>query len=102
MSVAPPRHAEPTSTLRQPVTVLYGVGKERAEMLKRLDIASVEDLLLHRPARYEDRRRLRQIAELEVGELAVVRGTIVSMGVKWFRHRSKSIFELVVDDRSAR
>src|SRR5881394_3248771 len=88
--------------LRQPVTVLYGVGKERAEMLGRLEIVTVEDLLLHRPARYEDRRRLRQIAELQVGELVVTRGAIVAMGVKWFRQRTKSIFELVLDDGSAR
>jgi ATP-dependent DNA helicase RecG len=93
---------EQTSPLSQPVTVLHGVGKERTELLKRLGIVTVEDLLLHRPARYEDRRKLKPIADLELGAPAIVRGTIVAMGVKWFRQHTKSIFELVVDDGSAR
>src|SRR5262249_43289455 len=102
MTVASTQGSRQASPLSQPVTVLHGVGKERSEMLKRLDVVTVEDLLLHRPARYEDRRQLRQITELQVGDLAIVRGTIVTMGVKWFRHRTKSIFELVIDDGSAR
>ncbi|MGC8991757.1 MAG: hypothetical protein ACP5MD_16705, partial [Verrucomicrobiia bacterium] len=44
------------SPLERPVTVLRGVGSERAALLARLGIRSVEDLLLHRPRRYEDRR----------------------------------------------
>src|SRR6185295_943731 len=72
------------------------------DMLRRLEILTVEDLLLHRPARYEDRRRLKQIADLQAGDLVLTRGKIVAMGVKWFRQRTKSIFELVVDDGSAR
>src|ERR1051326_3317301 len=101
MTAAAPPSSQHGSPLSQSVTVLHGVGKERAEMLKRFDIITVEDLLLHRPARYEDRRRLRQIADLQLGDAAIVRGTIVSMGVKWFRQRTKSIFELVLDDGSA-
>ena len=42
--------------LAQPVTSLWGVGQERAFQLARLEIRTVEDLLLHRPRRYEDRR----------------------------------------------
>src|SRR3954451_64073 len=98
----PVEHSQQTLPLSRPVAVLHGVGKERTEMLKRLEIVTVEELLLHRPARYEDRRRLKQIRELELGAPSIVRGTIVAMGVKWFRQRTKSIFELVVDDGSAR
>src|SRR3954452_20304586 len=87
---------------QRPVTALYGVARERAELLKKLEIGTVEDLLLHRPKRYEDRRMLKSIAELQAGDLVTVRGTIVNMGVKWFRMRSQSIFELVVDDGTAR
>src|SRR5437867_1245301 len=90
------------SPLAQPVTALRGVGPERARQLERLEIRTVEDLLLHRPRRYEDRRQFRPIAELQLGEPAVTRGKIVALGVKWFRKRSKSIFEFVLDDGSAR
>jgi ATP-dependent DNA helicase RecG len=88
--------------LSQPVMMLRGVGRERSELFKRLEILSIEDLLLHRPRRYEDRRQLRKIAELQLHELGLARGTIVALGVKWFRHHTQSIFELILDDGTAR
>src|SRR2546427_11785506 len=90
------------SLLAQPVTALRGVGPERAKQLERLEVRTVEDLLLHRPRRYEDRRQFRPIAELQLGEPAVTRGQIVALGVKGFRKPSKSIFEFVLGDGSRR
>ena len=43
--------------LRRPVASVWGVGGERAKLLARLEIFTVEDLLLHKPRRYEDRRK---------------------------------------------
>lgn len=83
--------------LARPVSALYGVGPERAGQLGRLGIATVEDLLLHRPRRYEDRTRFSPIGELRAGEAAVARGRVVACGVKWFRQHSKSIFELILE-----
>ena len=90
------------SPLRRPVTSLWGVGAERAAQLARLDIHTVEDLLLHRPRRYEDRRHFRKIAELTKDEPATARGTIVALGLKRFRGGSKSVFEIILDDGTAR
>ena len=56
--------------------------------------------MLHQPRRYEDRRQFRPIRDLELGQPAVTRGSVVAMGVKWFRQRQKSIFEIVLDDSS--
>ena len=86
----------------RPVTSLPGVGPERAALLARLEIASVEDLLLYRPRRYEDRQNLVRIADLELHQPAIVCGQVVALGTKWFRHHTKSIFELILDDGSAR
>jgi len=91
-----------TSPLAAPVTSLWGVGAERAAQLARLDIHTIEDLLLHRPRRYEDRRHFRAIAELTRDEPATARGTIVAQGLKRFRGGTKSVFELVLDDGTAR
>jgi ATP-dependent DNA helicase RecG len=93
---------QPTSPLAQPPTVLAGVGPERTAQLARLEIRTIEDLLLHRPRRYEDRRHLRPIAQLELGEPATTRGTVVALGVKWYKKHTKSIFELILDDGTAR
>jgi ATP-dependent DNA helicase RecG len=81
---------------------LHGVGPERAAQLARLDIRTVEDLLLHRPRRYEDRRQFLPIAQLQLGEPVTTRGAVVALGVKWFKQHTKSIFELILDDGTAR
>ena len=93
---------QPPTPLAQPPTVLGGVGPERAAQLARLEIRTIKDLLLHQPGRYEDRRRLRPIAQLDMGELATTRGTVVALGVKWYKQHTKSIFELILDDGTAR
>jgi ATP-dependent DNA helicase RecG len=91
-----------TSPLAASVDLLWGVGAERAAQLARLDIHTIEDLLLHCPRRYEDRRHFRTIAELTSDEAATARGTIVALGLKRFRGGNKSVFEIILDDGSAR
>jgi len=88
--------------LSAPVTSVWGVGEERARILARLDIFTVEDLLLHRPRRYEDRKKFLSIKELQLGEAATVRGRIVAAGVKRFRKGTRSLFECVFEDGTAR
>jgi ATP-dependent DNA helicase RecG len=49
-----------------PVSAVWGMGEDRARLLARLDIFTVEDLLLHKPRRYEDRRKFLPIRDLKV------------------------------------
>jgi ATP-dependent DNA helicase RecG len=86
----------------RPVTTLWGVGPERAVQLTRLGIHTLEDLLLHRPRRYEDRRKFLPIRELEKGVAATVRGTVVAAGIKRWKQGSRSMFECILDDGTAR
>ena len=83
------------------MTNVWGVGGERARLLARLDIFTVEDLLLHRPRRYEDRRKFLSIRELKSSEPATVRGKIIAAGRKNFRNGARSIFECILDDGTA-
>ncbi len=89
------------SPLAAPVSSVWGVGGERARLLARLDIFTIEDLLLHKPRRYEDRRKFLPIRELKFKEAATVRGKIVAAGIKRFRRGARSMFECVFDDGSA-
>jgi len=93
--------APAASALRAPVTAVWGVGEERAKLLARLNIFIVEDLLLHRPRRYEDRRKFLAIRELRLKEAATVRGKIIAAGVKRFRKGTRSLFECIFDDGTA-
>lgn len=88
--------------LSRPLADLRGVGPERTAQLERLGLRQVQDLLQYRPRRYEDRRNVRTIAELRLHETGTVRGQIVAMGVKRFAQGRKSMFEIVVDDGTAR
>src|SRR6266478_3973989 len=81
---------------------LRGIGGERAAQLARLKLFTVTDLLLHRPRRYEDRRHFRGISDLRLSEAGTIRGNVVAVGVKWYKHHTKSVCELIVDDGTAR
>ena len=90
-----------SSPLAQPVTALWGVGSERAKLLARLNIFTIEDLLLHKPRRYEDRRKFLAIRDLKVKETATVRGKIVAAGMKRWKKGTRGMFECVLDDGTA-
>ena len=94
--------APPENPLQKPLTQLRGVGPERAAQLARLNLRTIEDLLLHRPNRYEDRRKFRRIADLKLNEPTITHGKIVACGLKRWKGGSKSIFEFILEDGSAR
>jgi len=96
-----PPNPTATAPLSDSVRSLWGVGSERARQLERLGIVTVEDLLLHRPRRYEDRRNFLPIAKLRLAEAATVRGRIIAAGVKRWRKGERALFECVLDDGSA-
>ncbi len=61
-----------------PVQYLKNVGPQRAKLLNRLGINTVEDLLNHFPRRYEDRRNVKNINQVVHGEIETVRGAVVN------------------------
>jgi ATP-dependent DNA helicase RecG len=99
MTAAPKPPTEPP--LSGPVTSLWGVGLERAKLLERLGIRTVEDLLLHKPRRYEDRRKFLAIRHLKLGEPATVRGIVLASGIKRWKGGQRAMFECILDDGSA-
>src|ERR1044071_8194284 len=92
----------PKVPLSTPLKELPGVGLERAARLARLRLITVEDLLLHRPRRYEDRRHLLTIRQLEAGLAATTRGRIVAQGIKTYKKRTRSVFEFILEDATGR
>ncbi|WP_237059707.1 ATP-dependent DNA helicase RecG [Microbulbifer sediminum] len=72
----------------QPVTTLRGVGEKFAQVLDRLHISSVQDLLFHLPHRYQDRTRVTPIAALMPGVDAVVEGEVRAADIVFGRRRS--------------
>lgn len=88
-----------TTGANTPVRFLKGVGEVRAELLARLDIRTVGDLLLTLPFRYEDRRTFVKLSALQSGQTVTVRGEIIACG--WIRmRRGGGFFEAVLRDAS--
>ena len=84
------------------IDAFRGVGPDRSAQLARLGLLTLDDLFRQRPRRHEDRRRWLPIRELTLDAPATVRGRVVAMGVKKFQRGARSVFELVVDDGTAR
>ena len=72
----------------RPVTALRGVGPALAELLAKLGLHTVQDVLFHLPLRYEDRTRVVPIGSLRNGDRAVVEGEIQLAEVVFRRRRT--------------
>jgi ATP-dependent DNA helicase RecG len=88
--------------LRSPAA-LPGVGPKRAEVLAKRGLATVADLLFHLPSRYDDRRSLAKIAELEVGRRGtftarVLVSDFVAQGGRRRPRRGRAFEAVVTDD----
>ena len=72
----------------RPVTALRGVGPALAELLAKLGLHTVQDVLFHLPLRYEDRTRVVPIGTLRNGDRAVIEGEIQLTEVVFRRRRT--------------
>ncbi|MEO0125893.1 MAG: ATP-dependent DNA helicase RecG [candidate division WOR-3 bacterium] len=68
--------------LNSPVQYLKGVGPKRAYYFKKIGIEKIKDLIFLLPRRYLDRKNLRPIRELKVGEEGTVIGKVLASGVE--------------------
>lgn len=77
------------------VTYMKGVGPKKAEILSRIGIETIEDLLYYLPRRYLDRSNLQTIATLQFGTEVTIVGKIVMQGLLRAR---KKFYEIVIQD----
>ncbi len=95
---APPVVADRRPLWEQPVQYVKGVGPKRAQLLARLGIVTVEDLLWAIPWRYEDRTRVTRIRQLAPGTVAMICGVVRRTKLKQIPRRRLNILEVVVED----
>ncbi len=97
----PPTAAQTDGQLRlaTPITDVPGVGPTRAKRLARLEITQVSHLIRHLPMRYEQEQAESTIAQLAVGQIGSVRGTIDYCGwVSMHGRGRKGRFEATLSD----
>jgi ATP-dependent DNA helicase RecG len=86
--------------LQASVQYVKGIGPQKAEALGKIGVRTAEDLLLHLPMRYEDRRSFARVADLRPGMRVSVTGEIAAAGLR--RARRLTIYEVRLDDGSGR
>jgi ATP-dependent DNA helicase RecG len=85
-------------TLETEVQYVKGVGTKLAQVLSKLNLYTLGDLLFHLPRRYEDRRHFRKIAHARIGEAVTVSGKLVT--VDNVKVRNLTLTKAYLDDGS--
>ncbi len=87
--------AEPGQDVREqlakPVQYVKGVGPRLAQVLQRIGLRTVQDVLFFFPRDYEDVSRIRPIEELDAAEPVTVLGTITEAELRNTRSRQVGI-----------
>lgn len=84
--------------LATPLDKVRGVGPRIAEKLAKMGLSDVESALYTLPLRYEDRRQVRKIAQLQNQGIQVFFGKILAAGESQTARRRKKLYEVVVSD----
>lgn len=87
--------------LNKQIQYIKGVGPNRAELLNKLGISTLEDLITYYPREYEDRGKPKKIAEVYNGEECLIEGLVVSRMSEQKIRKNMTIYKLIVRDDTA-
>lgn len=84
--------------LRAPTTVVRGIGQKQSELLAKLDLHTIEDMIYYFPRRYDDYSELKLIKDLEFGEEVTILAWVKSITTFTTRNKNRKIIQAVVSD----
>jgi ATP-dependent DNA helicase RecG len=87
-------------SLQTEVRMIKGVGPQRAELLAKRGIHTLEDLLSYLPFRYEDRIRFAKISEVQPNCTYTLRAQVMSGQAVRGMYGRNAIYHLLVQDDS--
>lgn len=87
--------------LNKDVKFIKGVGPNRVQLLNRLGIFTLKDLITYYPRTYEDRSKPKYIAECIDGEEALIEA-YASGRIQEIRLKGKTMYKLVIQDESGK
>lgn len=82
------------------VSELTNVGKVTAGKLKKLGIETIEDLIFYYPFRWEDYRKITQIAQLQPDMPTTIKGVVQLVQGRRSYYKKKSFTEALIADES--
>jgi len=89
-----------TQTLATEVRMIKGVGPQRAELLAKRGIYTLEDLLTYLPFRYEDRIHFSNIKDIQPNGTYTIRARVMSGQAIRGMYGRNAIYHLLVQDEA--
>src|SRR5215472_11525514 len=80
------------------VRMIKGVGPQRAELLAKRGIRTLEDLLTYLPFRYEDRTRFSKVKDIQPNGVYTLRARVMSGQAVRGMYGRNAIYHLLVQD----
>lgn len=84
--------------LNTEIRFLKGVGPKKAKVFEKIGIKKVEDLLYFKPKKYVDRRIIKKIKDLKIGEEEIVYGKVYTKGIR--KTDNKEFFIVIIKDET--
>ncbi len=84
--------------LRSPLTSVRGIGQRQAQLLEKLGLFTIEDIIYYFPRRYDDYSELKLIKDLKFGEEVTIVGWVKSINAFTTRNKNKKIIQAVLSD----
>ena len=86
--------------LGKEIKYVKGVGPARAELLKKIGIFNLKDLITYYPRDYEDRSKPKYIQDVEDGEEALIEAVCASRMIEKRIRNNMIIYKLTVKDET--
>ena len=86
--------------LNKEIKYIKGVGPARAEVLNSIGIYNLKDLITYFPRSYEDRGKVKNIADVEDGEETLIEAICVSKMLEKRIKKNMVIYKLTVRDET--
>ena len=84
--------------LSDSVKYVKGVGPKRAELLGKLGITTVKELLYHLPRRYMDFTNVQDILEAPINENCIIKGRVVKKLKPAIIRKNMQIYRIIITD----
>jgi ATP-dependent DNA helicase RecG len=89
-----------SEALSSATTIVQGVGQKQAQLLAKLGLHTVGDLIYYFPRRYDDYSELKLIKDLKYGEEVTIIGWVKSISTFASRNKNRKIVQAVISDKT--
>lgn len=86
--------------LSSPTTAVQGIGQKQAQLLAKLGLHTIEDMLYYFPRRYDDYSELKLIKDLKYGEEVTIIAWVESVSTFTSRNKNRKIVQTLVSDNT--